>query len=108
MTQQKARGEETTVLAAGPLAETKAVLPVGEFFLFAEIHDEAGAFATFPISTTFNVFLPDQTDYEEVDMKAALDYFTKTGDQARVSQILQADVSNQRRLKLRQGLLIIE
>ena len=35
------------VLYSGPLSEAKVIFPVGEFKLYAEIHEEAGAYATY-------------------------------------------------------------
>ena len=86
------RGERTSMLYAGPLPDAKVVLPMGEFHLIAEIHEEAGAYAEFDISTRFPTYLPDQAEYESLDITAMLKKFAETGDQNRVSQILQADV----------------
>ena len=47
------RGNQTTMLYAGTLDEVKVVFPVGEFHLFAEIHEEAGAYATYDINIKF-------------------------------------------------------
>ena len=80
------------MLYSGPLPEAKVVLPMGEFHLIAEIHEEAGAYAEFDIDTRFPTYLPDQQDYEKVDIRAMLAKYAEIGDQARVSQILQADV----------------
>ena len=82
------------MLYSGPLPEAKVVLPMGEFHLIAEIHEEAGAYAQFDIDTRFPTYLPDQQDYEKVDIRAMLARYAEIGDQARVSQILQADVIN--------------
>ena len=81
------------MLYSGPLPDSKVVLPLGEFKLLAEIHEEAGAYKEFVINQKFPTYLPDQSDYEAVDMKALLKTFSDVGDQARVSQILQADAS---------------
>ena len=87
------------MLYSGPLPEAKVVLPMGEFHLIAEIHEEAGAYAQFDIDTRFPTYLPDQQDYEKVDIRAMLARYAEIGDQARVSQILQADVINSYTLK---------
>ena len=41
------------MLYAGTLDEVKVVFPVGEFHLYAEIHEEAGAYATYDINIKF-------------------------------------------------------
>ena len=89
------------MLYSGPLPEAKVVLPMGEFHLIAEIHEEAGAYAQFDIDTRFPTYLPDQQDYEKVDIRAMLARYAEIGDQARVSQILQADVINSYTLNYR-------
>ena len=91
--QSSSRGEETTMLYSGPLSETKVIFPVGEFKLYAEIHEEAGAFSTYIIDPKFSTVLPDETDYANTDIKALLKQYNDIGDQARVSQILLADAS---------------
>ena len=45
------------------------------------------------INLKFLVYLPDEKSYKGFDLAAELDKYTKIGDQARVSQLLQADVS---------------
>ena len=87
------RGETSSMLYAGPLPDAKVVLPMGEFHLVAEIHEEAGAYAEFDISTKFPTYLPDQQEYESIDVAALLKEYSEIGDQARVSQLLLADVS---------------
>ena len=87
------RGMRTSMLYAGPLPDAKVVLPFGEFHLIAEIHEEAGAYAEFDINTRFPTYLPDQQEYESIDVAAMLKKYSEIGDQSRVSQILQADVS---------------
>ena len=87
------RGERTSMLYAGPLPDAKVVLPMGEFHLIAEIHEEAGAYATFDISTRFPTYLPDQQEYESLDITEMLRKFAESGDQNRVAQILNADVT---------------
>ena len=101
--EQTDRGERTNMLYAGPLPEAKVVLPLGEFHLIAEIHEEAGAYAEFDIDLRFPTYLPDQQDYEKLDIRAMLKKYAEIGDQARVSQILQADVNisfNSRKLDI--------
>ena len=86
------RGERTSMLYAGPLPDAKVVLPMGEFHLIAEIHEEAGAYAEFDISMRFPTYLPDQQEYESLDIAKMLEKYSEIGDQNRVAQILQADV----------------
>ena len=83
------RGEETTMLYSGPLSEAKVIFPAGEFRLYAEIHEEAGAYATYTIHPKFSTVLPDEDDYNAIDIKAVLQAYSDIGDQSRVSQILQ-------------------
>ena len=87
-----ASGELTSMLYAGPLPDAKIVLPMGEFHLIAEIHEEAGAYAVYDINVRFPTYLPDQEEYESLDIAAELKKYAEIGDQSRVSQILQADV----------------
>ena len=91
--QSSSRGEETTMLYSGPLSETKVIFPVGEFRLYAEIHEEAGAFSFYEIDPKFSTVLPDEADYAQLDIKTLLKEYNDIGDQARVSQILLADAS---------------
>lgn len=84
---------ETSILYTGPLPESKVILPLGQFQLYAEVRDEAGAFNTFVISELFPTVLPDEADYKNLDLSAMLKSYSDIGDQARVSQIIQADVS---------------
>jgi hypothetical protein len=46
----------------------------------------------FQINPKFLVYLPDEKSYKNFDLAAELEKYTKLGDQARVSQLLQADV----------------
>ena len=78
---------------AGSLDEKVVCFPVGEFHLYAEIHEEAGAYAKSDIDIKFSTTLPDEDDYKAVDVKEMLRQASEVGDQARISQILQADVS---------------
>ena len=45
---------EETVLFSGPLNFIQVVLPLGSYVVYAEIFDEAGAFATFIIKKNMN------------------------------------------------------
>ena len=56
--QETTKGNETTMLYAGPLDNSKAVLGVGKFHLFAEIHESAGAYTVADIDTSFIVQMP--------------------------------------------------
>ena len=87
------KGNQTTMLYSGTLDEITAVFPVGEFHLYAEIHEEAGAYAVYDINPKFPTTLPDQDDYEAVNIDAWLKAETALGNQARVAQILLADAS---------------
>ena len=46
---------EETVLFSGPLNFIQVVLPLGSYVVYAEIFDEAGAFATFIIKKNMNL-----------------------------------------------------
>ena len=87
------RGNETRLLYAGPLANTKAVLGVGIFNLRAQIWDEAGAFTDFDIDGNFTTVLPTQSQYESYEIQADIKKFADTGDASRIAMILQADSS---------------
>ena len=47
----------------------------------------------FQINPKFLVYLPNEKTYRDFNLAAELEKYTKIGDQARVSQLLQADVS---------------
>ena len=81
------------MLYSGPLPDAKVVLPLGTFELMAEVHEEAGAYTKHQIEARFPTYLPDEKDYKAVDLTAMLKRYSEVGDQARVSQILQADAS---------------
>ena len=87
------RGNETRLLYAGPLDNAKAVFGFGKFHLFAEIWDEAGAFATFDINTAFTTIMPVREQYESYDIAADVKKYKDIGDAGRISMILQADAS---------------
>ena len=57
------RGNETRLLYAGPLDNSKAVFGVGKYHLFAEIHEEAGAYTVYDIDTTFVTVLPTREGF---------------------------------------------
>ena len=82
-------GEEH-ILYSGPSREVLVVFPVGEFRLFAEIHEEAHAYTTYDIDPFFTGYLPEQYDYEALDINAEVQLHK--ADQSRVAQILLADV----------------
>lgn len=64
-----ANGEKlTTTMYSGPVREATVVFPVGEFHLFAEIHEEAQAFTVFDIDTRFSTIMPTQAEYETIDV----------------------------------------
>lgn len=86
-------GTQESILYSGPLPEALVVLPFGEFHLYAEIHEEAGAYATYDVSKRFTTYLPDEEEYKAIDMAALLKQYKEVGNQQRVTQILQADVS---------------
>ena len=50
------------MLYAGPLDNSKAVLGVGKFHLFAEIHESAGAYTVSDIDTSFIVQMPTRCE----------------------------------------------
>ena len=87
------RGNETRLLYAGPLDNAKAVFGFGKFHLFAEIWDEAGAFASSDINTAFTTIMPTREQYEAYDIAADIKKYKDTGDAGRISMILQADAS---------------
>ena len=81
------------MLYSGPLSEAKVIFPVGEFKLYAEIHEEAGAYSPFVINPKFSTVLPDEDDYNVANVDKLIKQYSEIGDQARVSQLLQADAS---------------
>ena len=60
------------MLYSGPLSEAKVIFPVGEFKLYAEIHEEAGAYATYVINPKFSTVLPDEDDYNNANIEELL------------------------------------
>lgn len=91
--EKKENGNETTLLYSGPTSEAIVVFPVGEFHLYAEIHEEAQAYALFDIDERLPIILPEQDEYEALNLDEAIKKFAGLGDQARVSQMLLADAS---------------
>ncbi|XP_059084074.1 uncharacterized protein LOC131881274 [Tigriopus californicus] len=91
--EKKENGNETTLLYSGPTNEAVVVFPVGEFHLYAEIHEEAQAYALFDIDERLPIILPEQDEYEALNLDASIKNFAVLGDQARVSQMLLADAS---------------
>ena len=91
--EETARGNETRLLYAGPLDNAKALFGVGKYHLFAEIWEEAGAFAVYDIDKAFKTVMPTQEQYENYDKTADLKAFQDVGDSSRIAMILQADAS---------------
>ena len=79
------------MLYSGPTNGATVVFPVGVFRLYAEIHEEAEAYTTFEIEPSFLGYLPTQQEYEAYSMTDAV--AQHGSNQARVSQMLLADVS---------------
>ena len=87
------RGNETRMLYAGPLDNSKAVFGVGRFHLVAEIHEEAGAYTNFDIDTNFVTVLPLREAYEAYGFDAEVKKYKDTGDSARTAMLLQVQYS---------------
>ena len=83
---------EETVLFSGPLNFIQVVLPLGSYVVYAEIFDEAGAFATFIIKKNMNLLLPDKVEFDDFDIAEQIEIAKFNGDKVRLSQILMADV----------------
>ena len=60
--------------------------------VYAEIFDEAGAFATFIIKKNMNLLLPDKVEFDAFDIAKQIEIAKFNGDKVRLSQILMADV----------------
>lgn len=88
-TKTTARGNETSLLYAGPLDNTKAVFGVGKFYLIAEIWDDAGAFATYVIDPAFPTILPTRAAYEAFPYDEEVKKYKDTGDTSRTAMLLQ-------------------
>ena len=84
---------EETVLFSGPLNFIQVVLPLGSYVVYAEIFDEAGAFATFIIKKNMNLLLPDKVEFDAFDIAEQIEIAKFNGDKVRLSQILMADAS---------------
>ena len=93
MVEQSDKGNTTTLLYSGPGRESRAVFPLGEFHLFAEIHEEFESFATFHIDVKFPTYMPEEEEYFALGVGRTVQESSDTGDQTRVAQLLQADVS---------------
>ena len=74
----------TTTLYSGPTREATVVFPVGEFHLFAEIHEEAEAFTVFDIDTLFSTIMTTQAEYETIDLDKLV---ADSGDSSQASQL---------------------
>ncbi len=83
---------KTTPLYTGPAPETTAVLPMGQFHLYAKITEEAGAYALYDINVRFPTVMPDEAQYYEFDVLSKVRYYESTGNQQRIQQILTAQV----------------
>jgi hypothetical protein len=59
---------QSTILAAGPLREISARLPIGSYEIYAEIFEEAGAYAPYVIKKQIDLLIPDQAEYEAFDI----------------------------------------
>lgn len=52
-------------LYSGPLPQATAVLPMGQFHLYAKITESAGAYATYDINLRFPTVMPSEREYYE-------------------------------------------
>ncbi len=84
---------QTTILYAGPLKAAYVHLPLGSFEVLAEVHEEAGAFATYIIKSAMDLILPDESAYEKFDVVKKIEEAQQQGDQNTANQLLIADVS---------------
>lgn len=82
--EQTDKGPQTTPLYSGPNREAVVSLPVGDFHVYAEIHEEAEAFAVYDITFKLSIYLPEKEDYDA--------FVINTNDEARIAQFLTADV----------------
>ena len=83
------------MLYAGPLDNAKAVFGVGRFHLFAEVHEEAGAYTLYDINTNFPVILPTREAYEAYDFEGEVKKYKDTGDSSRTAMLLQVSTPNE-------------
>ena len=67
---------------------------MGKYRIEAQIHDSAGAYATHVIKHNFNSYLPTERDYNTTNVDKQLTFFTNLLDNARIAQILMADVKD--------------
>lgn len=89
------RGNETRLLYAGPLDNSKAVFGVGKVTLLAEIHDEAGAFAVYTIDPAFKTILPTKDAYFAFNFSAEVKKYSDTGDTSRTAMLLQVKFNSE-------------
>lgn len=84
---------ETVILSSGPLKEINAVFPIGSFKIYAEIHDEAGAFAVYIVKEKLDILIPDKAEYDAFDFTAKVLAAKTNGNKNLLSQMLSADVA---------------
>ena len=77
---------------SGPINTIKTVLPLGEFMVFAEIYEEAGAFTRFMIKETIHILLPDETEFNAFNFAEKIEAAKFNGDKVRLAQLLTAEV----------------
>ncbi len=85
--------EQITIIYAGPLQVAYAYFPFGSFEVFAEIFEEAGAFATYEIKRSLDLILPSEEVYNDFDVQKRVEEALQKGDQNLANQLLTADVS---------------
>ena len=83
----------TMPLYSGPLPEATAVLPMGQFHLYAKITESAGAYATFDINLRFPTVMPSERQYYDYNILQKVQDHQRTGNQQRIAQILTAQAS---------------
>lgn len=69
-----------------------ALFPVGRYKIYAEIHEEAGAFAKYVIKEKFDVLIPDKAEYDAFDVAVKILAAQTDGNKNLVTQMLTADV----------------
>ena len=84
----------TMPLYSGPLPEATAVLPMGQFHLYAKITESAGAYATFDINLRFPTVMPSERQYYDYNILQKVQDHQRTGNQQRIAQILTAQGPN--------------
>ena len=80
----------TMPLYSGPMPEATAVLPMGQFHLYAKITESAGAYATYDINVRFPTVMPSQKQYYNYSILEKVQGHQRTGNQQRIAQILTA------------------